>query len=170
MKYLIFLENETDFAPEFSMEEITLSVMEHVLTSEHCPFSCEVNLTVTDEDGIHTVNKEYRGVDAPTDVLSFPTADYAFPADFTALIKNGEYTANRNPDTDNYMLGDIMICKERVLSQAEEYEHSVKREFAFLVCHSLLHLIGYDHMKEEDARIMEAKQARYLEDLGITRD
>ena len=68
------------------------------------------------------------------------------------------------------MLGDILISKDRVISQAEEYGHSEKREFAFLVAHSVLHLLGYDHMSEEEAKLMESKQKAYLDELGITRE
>ena len=73
-------------------------------------------------------------------------------------------------DTDKVMLGDILISKDRVISQAEEYGHSEKREFAFLVAHSMLHLLGYDHMTDEDAKVMEDKQKKYLDELGIVRE
>ena len=72
-------------------------------------------------------------------------------------------------DTDELLLGDIMISAERAAAQAKEYGHSVKREFCFLVAHSMLHLLGYDHMVPEEAKVMEAKQAKALEELGISR-
>ena len=167
---LLYLENETDFAPEFELQEVAKAVAEHILDAEGCPFDCEVSLNITDNEGIRAVNKEFRDTDAPTDVLSFPALDYKKPADFGDLLKNTETSADFNPDTGNLVLGDIMISWERVLSQAEEFGHSVKREFAFLTAHSMLHLLGYDHMSLEEAAVMEAKQRTYLDEIGITRE
>jgi len=165
---LIYPDNETEYNPGFSLEETALKVAEHILKKEGCPFECEINLTITDDEEIRSVNKEYREIDASTDVLSFPAFDFAKPGDFS-FYESEEYRMNLNPDTGNFMLGDIMISSEHVISQAKEYGHSELREFAFLVAHSVLHLIGYDHMTEEDAKVMEEKQENYLSDLGIVR-
>ena len=166
---LVFLDNETEYAPEFDLLKLAGDVAEFILKEENCPFDCEINLTVTDNEGIREVNKEFREIDKETDVLSFPAFDFISAGDF-GFAESPEYELNCNPDTGNFMLGDIMISKDRVISQAEEYGHSEKREFAFLVAHSVLHLIGYDHMSEEDAKVMEAKQKAYLDALGIKRD
>jgi probable rRNA maturation factor len=128
-----------------------------------------VGLTITDSEGIHELNKEFRGIDAPTDVLSFPNVSYEKAGDFSVLL--GEQLVDLlDPDTGKIMFGDIVINEDRVRSQAEDYGHSIKREFAFLVAHSMLHLCGYDHMEEEEAKVMEKKQEDVLGELGITRD
>ena len=111
-----------------------------------------VSVTVVDDETIHGINKEYRNVDRPTDVISFPSEE-------------GEEII-APPDG---FLGDLVISYPRAVAQAEEYGHSITREFCFLVAHSMLHLLGYDHMTPEEAAVMEAKQARALDELGITR-
>ena len=121
---------------------------------------------LTDNSGIHEVNRQFRGIDAPTDVLSFPMIPFETPADYQILDQDESFF---DLDTEELLLGDIMISAERVISQAEDYGHSIKREFCFLVAHSMLHLLGYDHMVPEEAAIMEQKQEAALEKLGITR-
>ena len=112
------------------------------------------------------MNRQFRGIDAPTDVLSFPMIPFETPADYQILDQDESFF---DLDTEELLLGDIMISAERVISQAEDYGHSIKREFCFLVAHSMLHLLGYDHMVPEEAAIMEQKQEAALEKLGITR-
>lgn len=156
---------------EINEEELALAkkVIEHILQKEGCPFDCEVNLTMTDNDGIQAVNKEFRDMDKPTDVLSFPNCDFDTPGEFSQFRDEDVYFDCFNPENDYFVLGDIMISRDKMLAQAEEYGHGVTREYAFLIAHSVLHLIGYDHMEEEEAKHMEAKQNEYLNDLGITR-
>lgn len=166
---LLIYENETEYEPDFDLNKTAEAVASYILEKEKCPFDCEVNLTITDNEGIHGVNKEFREVDAPTDVLSFPVLEFDNPADFSTFEKDPDSALDYDYDTDKVMLGDILISKDRVISQAEEYGHSEKREFAFLVAHSMLHLLGYDHMTVEDAKVMEEKQKKYLEELGIVR-
>ena len=108
-----------------------------------------------------------RNVDRPTDVLSFPMMEYDAPADFS-----GEKfceTLTISPESEEMMLGDIVLCSEVVCEQAEEYGHSLLREFSFLVVHSLLHLFGYDHMEEDERAQMEGKQREIMEKLQILR-
>jgi probable rRNA maturation factor len=131
------------------------------------PYEAEVNLTLTDNEGIHTINKEFRQIDRPTDVLSFPMLSYETPGDFAFL--DDEDCEDFNPDTGEALLGDIVISVDKVLEQAENYGHSIEREYAFLITHSMLHLFGYDHMTEEEASVMEAKQAEILNELNILR-
>ena len=117
----------------------------------------EVSVTFTDNAGIREINKEYRDIDRETDVLSFPMTD-----------EGEEFTVN--PETDCYMLGDIVISLEKALAQAEEYGHSFRREVAFLTVHSMLHLLGYDHERsEEEEREMFGKQDIVLEAMGLDR-
>ena len=160
-----------EITEEINEEELALAkkVIEHILQKEGCPFDCEVNLTLTDNDGIQAVNKEFRDMDKPTDVLSFPNCDFDTPGEFSQFRDEDVYFDCFNPENDFFVLGDIMISRDKMLAQAEEYGHGVTREYAFLIAHSVLHLIGYDHMVEEEAKHMEAKQNEYLNDLGITR-
>lgn len=153
-------------------EEIIESVVKKALDIEECPYEVEVNIILADEEAIREINSEFRDIDNPTDVLSFPTIEYGIPGDFEGIEEMldeclGEYF---NPDTGELMLGDMIISVPRVRNQAEEYGHSRKRELAFLVAHSMLHLMGYDHMEEDEAGEMETKQETVLQELGITRD
>nr|WP_297766918.1 rRNA maturation RNase YbeY [uncultured Butyrivibrio sp.] len=164
-----YVENETGATFDFDIEELARSVAEAVLKSENCSYNVEISLTITDDDGIHEINKEFRNIDKPTDVLSFPTISYDEPGDFS-VIEGEQKVDLLDPDTGNISFGDIVINENRVRSQALEYGHSEKREFAFLVAHSMLHLCGYDHMEEDEAAVMESKQNEVLNSLGITRD
>ena len=101
--------------------------------------------------------------------MSFPNIDWETPADFESIDEE-ELEMSVNPETNLTILGEICLNKDRIISQAEDYGHSVKREYAFLIAHSILHLLGYDHMEEEEARVMEKKQDEYLSQIGITRE
>ncbi len=163
-----YVENETEMTFPFDCREILESVMEEVLTSENCPYEAQVNLLITDNDGIQEYNRQFRDKDMPTDVLSFPMISFRTEADFSVAEEaEADYF---DPDSGELILGDIIISAERVFQQAESFGHSPKREFAFLTAHSLLHLCGYDHMVPEEAAVMEKKQEAVLEKLGITRD
>lgn len=163
-----YVENETSIEFGFDIKEILDAVMGQVLDMEQCPYEAQVNLLVTDEEGIRGFNREYRGIDMATDVLSFPMVPFGKEGDFS-VVEEGE-ADYFDPESGELLLGDIMISAPRVISQAEKYGHSEKREFAFLVAHSMLHLCGYDHMEEEAAKEMEEKQEQVLQTLGITRD
>ena len=163
-----FVENETGEIFPFSIEETARRVCESVLEEEDCPYEVTVNLLLTDSEGIRELNREYRSTDQETDVLSFPNLDFARAGSFEIPEeKEADYF---DPDTGELLLGDICICTDRMREQAESYGHSLRREFAFLVAHSMFHLCGYDHMEEADSRLMERKQEEILESLGITRD
>lgn len=114
----------------------------------------EVSLSFVTNDEIRTLNRDYRGIDKVTDVLSFP------------LLTDDEF----NVDYEEQSLGDIVISIERANEQAKEYNHSLEREICFLVCHSMFHLLGYDHMEEEEAKEMHSKEEEVLNKLSITRD
>ena len=119
--------------------------------------ACELSVTLTDDEGIRALNREYRGVDRPTDVLSFPM--YAFE-DGDLPPKEGDFT-----------LGDVVISVERAKEQAAKYGHTIRREIAFLTVHSILHLLGWDHeTSEQDERKMFAKQDEIMSAIGIGRD
>lgn len=162
------VENETDVRFDFDEEKLIEEVAKATLDMLKCPYEVEVNVLITDSDGIRTYNREYREIDKETDVLSFPAVDYEKPADF-ALVEEHELDY-MNPDSGELFLGDIMLCTQRIFSQAQEYGHSVRREFAFLIAHSMLHLLGYDHMTTEEETEMFSLQEKILEGLGITRE
>lgn len=164
----ILVENEAERELDFDYEEVIEAVINKTLETENCPYETEINVLLTGNGEIHTANKEFRGIDRPTDVLSFPMVDYEFPSDFSCVDKNPE--SYLNPETDELLLGDIMISVDKVYEQANEYGHSRKREFAFLIAHSMLHLLGYDHIDEAERKVMEVKQEAILDALGITRN
>ena len=140
------IDYETERELGIDYETLAVKVADKVLEMEKCPYDAQVNLVLTDNEEIERVNTEFRDIARPTDVLSFPMIPFETPAGY-----------------------DIMISVDKVFAQAEEYGHSVTREFCFLVAHSMLHLLGYDHMTPGEAAVMEAKQAKALEELGITR-
>ena len=164
----IFVENETDYVFPFDPEKVAGQVVLEVLEEESCPYETEVNILITDNEGIRLYNREYRNIDRETDVLSFPNVPFEAPADFNAAE---QYEADCfQPDSGELILGDIILSRDRILEQAESFGHSIRREFAFLVAHSMLHLCGYDHMEPQEAAVMEEKQNHVLDVLGITRD
>lgn len=162
-----YVENETSAEFPFDVESVGRLVCEAVLAAEDCPYDTQVNLVLTDNGGIRELNREYRGIDRETDVLSFPNLDFGEAGSFE--IPEGAEADCFDPDTGELMLGDIMISVDRLREQAESYGHGLKREFAFLVAHSMLHLCGYDHMEPVEAENMERKQEELLTGLGITR-
>ena len=162
-----FLEEEVEVDFTFDYKQIAEKVVNYCIEREKFPYEAEVNLTLTDNEGIHIINKEYRDIDRATDVLSFPMLSYETPGDFSFLMDEND--DDFNPDTGEAILGDIIISVDKVREQAEEYGHSELREFAFLITHSMLHLFGYDHMEPEEAEVMENKQRQILDELSITR-
>ncbi len=159
----LFWENEQEHI-EISEElmEMLKSCMEKTLEYEDFDDDVEISLTITDNEGIHKQNLAVRGIDRPTDVLSFPLLDCE--EDGTLVIYEEDMVDGIIP------LGDIMISAEKAVSQAEEFGHSKEREFAFLTVHSMLHLLGYDHERgEAEEKEMFQKQEEILSLLGITR-
>lgn len=162
----IIFEDESGRELTFDGQALAEQVVEAVLDMEQCPYEAEISLLLTNNEGIHEVNKETRDIDRPTDVLSFPALEYETPGDFDFLE---EEELCFHPETGELMLGDILVSVDKVYEQAEEYGHSLKREYAFLIAHSMLHLCGYDHMETNEAKVMEQKQEEVLSALGITR-
>lgn len=167
-KMTVYLENETNTEFEFPLRETAERVVAEVLGAEGCPYEAAVNILLTDDEGIRQFNRDFRETDRPTDVLSFPNIAYDVPADFTHVEEQAADCFE--PDTGELLLGDIIVSADRVQGQAKAYGHSEKREFAFLIAHSMLHLMGYDHMTEEEAAVMEEKQEKTLQKLQITRE
>ena len=163
----INFEKEVNTNFDFDCEALAKDVITFTIDHEEFPYEAEVNLTLVDNEEIHKINREYRNIDRPTDVLSFPMLSYEAAGDFSKLEDN--YDDNFNPDTGEILLGDIVISVDKVAEQADNYGHSQKREYAFLIVHSILHLFGYDHMTPEEAAVMEAKQSQILDEMNITR-
>ena len=155
-------EGELNLPYEKIIEEIVLAALDY----EKCPYEAEVSVVLTDNENIHALNKEFRSIDRPTDVLSFPMCDYETPADFDRLEEDAEDCFN--PETGELLLGDIVISIDKVREQAASYGHSETRELAFLVAHSMLHLMGYDHMEDDERIVMEKKQEEILQSKGYT--
>ena len=160
---------ECEVEPKFSFpyEELSKEVIDTCMEAEDFPYEAEVNLTLVDDAAIQEINASYRQIDRATDVLSFPLLEYDAPGDFSKV--EDLMGDNINPDTGEVMLGDIVISVDHVREQAKEYGHSEKREYAFLIVHSMLHLFGYDHMEPEEAQEMQEHQRKILDYLKITR-
>ena len=161
MNHEILIETEVEGAEPFAA--LLRRVIPAALAAEGVDVPCEVDVLFTDDGGIHAINLEQRGVDAPTDVLSFPMFD----------LQPGEHPGaeDADPGTGLVPLGDMVISLERAVVQGEEYGHGVEREAAYLAVHSVLHLLGYDHLDEGPmkARMREREEA-ILGELGITRE
>lgn len=165
---ILYFEDEGHISFDFDCQEYAEKVINEVLTEEKCLFDVEISLFLVTGEQIQQINLDNRGIDKETDVLSFPGLNYEAPGDFQ--ISEEEIQGSMDPETNKLVFGDIVISSEKVLEQAQSYGHSSKREFCFLVAHSMLHLCGYDHMEEDEAKIMESKQEHILTQLGITRD
>lgn len=148
----ILLANDTN--EDLDLEIIrqkALKTIEEVLKVENFNENAEVSLSIVDKETIHKLNKDYRNVDRETDVLSFPMDEEAFDDE-------------GNP---TFLLGDIVICLDVARNQAAEFGHSLEREMMYLICHSTLHLLGYDHIEEDDRVKMRAKEKEVMKNLGV---
>ena len=162
----IEFDQEAEIDPSLPTQQIVEEVILGALDFAEFPYEAEVSVLITDNEGIRRINRENRGIDRETDVLSFPMMEYRMPGDFSVW---DEDDLCFNPDTGEAMLGDIVLSADKIREQAESYGHSLKRELAFLVAHSMFHLFGYDHMEEADRLLMEDKQRELLSRLGIER-
>ena len=160
------IENEYSEIMVKDYEKIINEIIDEACDYTGCPFEVEVDVLLTDDEVIHQINLEQREIDRATDVLSFPFNEYEEAGNFDQIEETGSF----HPETGELMLGDIVISMDHVKAQAEEYGHSMERELAFLVAHSMLHLFGYDHMEDEERKVMEQKQEEILQNRGYTRD
>ena len=153
----------------FGFDEIDLlnTLVKAAMGELGYPYEVSVSVSVVGEDEIRRLNREFREIDRVTDVLSFLMNEF----DEAGVFDGDAFTNSMtlDPETDELQLGDIVLCADAVRSQAEEYGHTEKREYAFLVVHSLLHLCGFDHMEDDDRLIMEEKQRLILDSVGISR-
>ncbi len=147
---------DADEVSDFKYKKIICDVIDMALKIENISAEPQVSVLIVHDEKMRQLNKKFRGIDKTTDVLSFPIIDFN--------------TCDKNILTqENILLGDIVICIDKVFSQATEYMHSVEREIGFLTAHGILHLLGYDHISPEDEKIMFAKQDLILEKVGLER-
>ena len=162
---ILFEENtKVDF--DFDYNEVATKVVLEALSYEGFNKDAQISITIVDSDEIKAINKEFRNIDKPTDVLSFPLIDFSIDHNYEISEDSLDCI---DPENGEVMLGDIVLCIDKIKSQALEYNHSVLREYAFLIAHSMLHLLGYDHMVENEAKEMERRQEEILMSLGIYR-
>ena len=161
MNHELIIETEVDGAEEYA--DLLRQVIPAALEAEGVAVPWEVDVLFTDDEGIHQINLEQREVDRPTDVLSFPMID----------LRPGEHPTGEDadPGTGLVPLGDMVISLERAKAQGEEYGHGTRREVAYLAVHSVLHLLGYDHMDEGPMKAqMREREEAILGQLGIGRE
>ena len=154
----LLTDNRTDFEISGEIMEAVEKACLETLKYEEIDEDCEISLSFVTNEEIHKINRQFRNVDAPTDVLSFPQLTFE---------EGEEADVNENGEI---VLGDIIISVERAKEQAEEYGHGLKREIAFLTVHSMLHLLGYDHMEKDEEEDMFRRQKEILEIAGIPRE
>ncbi len=146
-------QDKTELTPE--LKKLIRKACRTTLAFEHFPQDAAIDVTIVDDEKIRELNMQFRNIDRSTDVLSFP------------LGENNEYDIN--PITGEAMLGDVVISAEHALMQADTYGHSPEREFAFLTVHSILHLLGYDHVNSDsEEKIMFEKQEEILNKMGLS--
>ena len=163
MNHQISIGFETEVEDAKAVEELIRTCALRVLESENVPFDAAIDVTVVDADEIRRLNAEHRNKDAVTDVLSFPMYEFY----------NGQpqEELEAEPDSGCVMLGDMILCYTRAVEQAAQFGHSPARECGYLTTHSVLHLLGYDHERnDEDTRLMRGKEEDNLAFLGLTRE
>lgn len=158
----ISISTEVEGADTEETSALIRSTIATALAAQGVEVPCEIDVLLSDDAGIHAINLDMRGVDRPTDVLSFPMFD------LTPGEKPQEEWAD--PDSGCVPLGDMVLSLERVEAQAQEYGHSRERELSYLVVHSVLHLLGYDHLDEGPQKAqMRAREDAIMEEIGLTR-
>lgn len=165
MKTKINLTFDCFTLSRYTVSTVIKKCVESTLAAEGVEIPCEINILVTDDTNIRAINKAYREIDKPTDVLSFPMFQFSageYPSDWTEYL---------DPETGLCPLGDMAISLQRAVAQAKEYGHSIRREIGYLTIHSILHLLGYDHMDEgeEKARMRSREEAIATQIPGMQR-
>lgn len=164
MSLWIEWETEPAQAERDQIEALVTQAVEASLAEEQVETPVEVSMSIVSGETIQGMNREFRQMDRITDVLSFPLIEYE-----GKTAAEGVRQGEQNPDTQEVCLGDIVLCYTRAEEQAKEYGHSLQRELAFLTVHSMLHLLGYDHMEPEEEAVMLQKQKKILEGIGLPR-
>lgn len=159
----VFIENEQSLiALKEEHEDLLKKTVFMCLQNENMNIGCEMDIIITDDTSIRQINRQFRNIDYPTDVLSFPMVEMK---NGRILSEEGDYDL----DEGLLLLGDIVISIETALRQAGQYDHPLEREIAFLVSHGVFHLLGYDHMEKDEETAMLSKQEAVLNKLGLKR-
>ncbi|OCB00462.1 rRNA maturation RNase YbeY [Clostridium beijerinckii] len=166
---MIYVDNRQNKveASEKLIERLT-EVIEFALKEEEVNMKCEISLLFVDNNEIKEINNETRGINRETDVLSFPMLEYENKKVFKDMYKDYKFSQS-DFDGDELVLGDIVLSLEKALEQSKEFNHSYEREASYLVVHSVLHLLGYDHMEDDDKIIMRRREEDILNKLNIIR-
>lgn len=161
---MVFIENNQSMIEVTNeLRELIEVVIDKALKYEGIQFNYDVNVYLVDNEAIKEINKEYRKIDKETDVLSFPMIDFRERGNYEVFEEDFD------PETNHVLLGEIVLSLEKAFEQSKEYEHPFIREVAFLIVHSVLHLLGYDHEVEDERKAMRQKEEEILHSLGITR-
>lgn len=152
--------DDDDIALNKEQKELAIKTIETVLEYTKFPYEVDVTVTITDDTYIHQLNLAHRDKDKATDVLSFPMIAWPSPCDYTYLDSQLDYLVN--PETGYVILGDIVLSMDHVNAQAKDYGHTFEREFSFLIVHSMLHLLGYDHENADDEAVMIQEQKNIM--------
>jgi len=155
---IVSLENtQTKIAIPQELQNLVKAAMEIVAKQEKLSPQTEVDITLVTNEEIHALNRDYRKVDRPTDVLSF-------------ALDEGEEEPEVLDTEAEHLLGDIIISAERAQEQADEYGHGLKREITYLAVHGILHLLGYDHMEEKDKKVMRQREEEVLREMTLSEE
>lgn len=166
---MFYIDNRQEkFEVSEELEEILKEVCLFALKEEEVHIPVEISMVFVDNNEIREINKETRNIDKATDVLSFPMLQYPKDKVYKDVYLNYSFPPE-DLDGENLILGDIVISLEKVLEQSEEFNHSFQREACYLTVHSILHLLGYDHMEEDEKRIMRDREEEILNKLDIKR-
>jgi len=167
---MIYVDNrqeKLEVTEEF--EDKLRGVIEFALKEEEVNIKCEVSLLFVDNEEIKQINKDTRGIDRETDVLSFTMLEYEDKKVFKEIYKDYKFSP-ADFDGEELVLGDIVLSLEKALEQSQEFNHSYEREASYLVVHSVLHLLGYDHMEDDEKSVMRGREEEILNKLNIKRD
>jgi probable rRNA maturation factor len=167
MIYVDNRQNKIKVTDDF-VKKLT-DVIEFALKEEEVDIKCEISLLFVDNEEIKGINKDTRGIDRETDVLSFPMLEYEDKKVFKEIYKDYKFSP-ADFDGEELVLGDIVLSLEKSLEQSEEFNHPYERESSYLVVHSVLHLLGYDHMEDDEKSIMRSREEEILNKLNITRE
>lgn len=166
---MIYLDNRQDkIEINEKLEETIMEIVQYTLKEEEVHIPCEISVIFVDNEGIREINNDMRHIDKVTDVLSFPMLEYEEHKVFKELYLDYKFSPT-DLNEGNLVLGDMALSLERALEQSVEYEHSFLREVCYLVVHSILHLLGYDHMEEEDKVVMRKREEEILNRFNINR-
>lgn len=166
----IDIDNNKIYKFEFNLDILTKRIAKEVFINEKLLYDFSFNVKIVDSKEIKKINYKERNINKITDVLSFPNINFSKPSNFKKYVNNKDIDVSIiDLDTKTIFLGDVIICYDMILKASKKYGHSIKREYSFLLTHSLFHLLGYDHMNEKDEKVMFSKQEKVLNNLKIYR-